>query len=107
MKNTRMILSALLLVCLMALSAACSTSYRVLHIEDHPAGQATLMQTHTTKHMLGGLYNESRHNYWECQRTQVGLDCHKTCYNPDTFGKFPETMADEDLACFGYGTVAQ
>lgn len=103
MKNMRMILSTLFLLGLLVFSTvfstACSTSYRVMHIEDHSAGTTTLMETETTRHMLAGLYNKAEYNYWECQRTDAGLDCHKACYNPDQFGNFPESVQEQDLAC--------
>jgi len=107
MNRTRMILSALLLLGVLLVSTACSTSYRVMHIEDHPAGTATLMETHTTTHMLAGLYNTSHYDYWECDRSDAGLDCHKVCYNHDQFGNFPAGVTAEDLACTQFGAVAE
>lgn len=94
-------LFALIAVGLLALAAGCSTSYKVLSVEDHPEGDVTLIQTLTTD-TVGGVYNESRYNYWECKRSDAGLDCEKTCWNKDQASQWPESAPEDGAQCLGY-----
>ena len=107
MKRITTILAALLVAGLLAFAAGCSTSHRVLHVEDHPSGKTTLLETLTMKHQLGGLYTTSQYNYWECQRTEAGLDCHQVCWNFEQFGARAEGVAEDAPACRGYIAAAE
>lgn len=93
---------ALLLTGLLAVLSGCTTSYRVLNVDDHPTGEVTYMQTLTTKNMAGGLWNHTVTNYWECQRDASGLTCNKTCWNYDQFGSWPASAPEEGPRCAAY-----
>lgn len=100
-----MIPAALLLLALV-LMAGCSSSHRVVRVEDHPSGKSTLLETVSTEHMALGMYNQSSYQYWECERTDGALNCSKVCWNPDAFGSLPEGVSESDLACTGYAVAA-
>lgn len=107
MTNPRKILFALLLLGVMAFATACSTSYKVLSVEDHPNGEVTLLKTLTTKSMAAGFYNSRQFNYWECRRTDQGLDCEKTCWNRGINGKLPANAPENGAMCIGNANPQQ
>jgi hypothetical protein len=85
----------------MAFATACSTSYKVLSVEDHPNGEVTLLKTLTTTNMAAGFYNTVQYNYWECQRSAQGLNCEKTCWNRGIAGKLPKNAPETGAMCIG------
>ncbi len=105
MTTKRKIVFALLLVGLMAFATACSTSYRIISVEDHPNGNVTLMKTLTTTHGVAGYGDSTKYNYWECQRTDQGLSCEKTCWNKNFQGQWPEDAPKGGVECANYGTM--
>jgi hypothetical protein len=100
MNTTRNIAFALLLLGVLALTSACSTSYRILSVEDHPNGEVTLMKTLTTS-SVGGFYNTAKYNYWECRRSDAGLSCEKTCWHRDISGQWPQNAPQDGAMCGG------
>jgi hypothetical protein len=101
MTNSPKIIFALLLLGVMAFATACSTSYKVLSVEDHPNGEVTLLKTLTTNNMAAGFYNTTQYNYWECRRSDQGLDCEKTCWNRGVSGNLPANAPKDAAMCVG------
>lgn len=106
MKMTTKLLFALALVAVLSLMAGCSTSYRVLSVDDHPSGEVTLMKTLTTHHRLAGTWNQAQYNFWECQRTSAGLSCEKTCWNYNSSGQWPENAPKDGAQCLPFNSAA-